>query len=325
MKIVIPFILIVAVAGCSPKPVGREGAMSVPPAPLPDFDAMWDYNDPAATETNFREVLPQAETSGNMSYHAQLLSQIARTQGLQMKFEEAHKTLDQVKSMLTEDLAVARIRYLLERGRVYNSSKDPDAAKPLFFEAWEAGLKAKEDDYALDAAHMMAIVEPPEQQLVWAEKAMELAEKTTDEHAKRWLGPLYNNTGWSYHDLGKYDKALELFEKSLDFRKERKDAGGTRIAKWTIARTYRSLGRIEEALEMQKTLAEEREAEGLEPSGYVFEELGECLLLLDRGGEGQAYFRQAHEILSQDQWLVANEAERLKRLKELGEGTAPPE
>jgi tetratricopeptide (TPR) repeat protein len=270
MKIMVLLILVLAVAGCSPKPVSREVAMSEPSAPLPDFDAMWDYDDPAGTEAKFREVIPQAEVSGDVSYHAQLLTQIARTQGLQRNFEGAHKTLDEVEGMLTEDLVAAKIRYLLERGRVYNSANEPEAAEPLFLEAWEVGRAAGEDDYALDAAHMMAIVESPEEQLVWAEKAMDLAEKTTDEHAKRWLGPLYNNTGWSYHDLGQYEKALDLFEKSLAFRQERQDANGTRIAKWTIARAYRSLGRLDEALEMQETLAEEREAEGLEPSGYVF-------------------------------------------------------
>ncbi len=325
MKSVILFILVVAIAGCSPKPAVRDVTVSVPPAPLPDFDAMWDYNDPAATEAGFRQVLPQAEASGDVSYHAQLLTQVARTQGLQMKFEAAHKTLDQAQAMLTEHLVVARIRYLLERGRVYNSAKDPEAAKPLFLEAWETGLNTGEDDYALDAAHMMAIIEPPEQQLVWAGKAMDLAEKTTDEHAKRWLGPLYNNTGWSYHDLGQYDKALELFEKSLAFREERKDAEGTRIARWTIARTYRSLGRVEEALEMQKMLEQEFETEGVQQDGYVYEEIGECLLLLDKTGEASGYFRKAYDLLSQDQWLVANEAERLERLKELGGGAAPPE
>jgi tetratricopeptide (TPR) repeat protein len=325
MKITILLILIIVVAGCSPRPVTREVAMSVPPAPLPDFDAMWDYNDPAATEARFREVLPHAEASGDVSYHAQLLTQIARTQGLQMKFEEAHETLDQVQAMLAEDLVVARMRYLLERGRVYNSSKDPDAAKPLFLEAWEVGLNAREDDYALDAAHMMAIVEPPELQLVWSERAMALAEKTTDERAKRWLGPLYNNTGWTYHDMGQYDKALELFEKSLAFRQERRDAEGTRIARWTVARTYRSVGRVEEALEMQKELEQEFETEGIQQDGYVYEEIGECLLLLGKTDEAPGYFRKAHELLSQDQWLVTNEADRLKRLKELGEGAAQPE
>ena len=320
MRHIMLLILVMAIAGCSPKPASREVAMSDQAARLPDFDSMWDYDDPAGTEGKFREVLPQAEASGDVSYHAQLLTQIARTQGLQRNFDGAHKTLDEVEAMLMEALVVAKIRYLLERGRVFNSSNDPEAARPLFLEAWETGQSAGEDDYALDAAHMMAIVEPPEEQLVWSEKAMDLAEKTTDQHAKRWLGPLYNNTGWTYHDLGQYDRALELFEKSLAFREERNDTNGMRIARWTIARAYRSVGRVEEALGMQRKLADEREAEGLEPSGYVFEEIGECLLLLGRPDEAPPYFKQAHEILSQDQWLVANELERLERLKRLGEG-----
>jgi hypothetical protein len=33
--------------------------------PLPDFDAWWDYDQPAATEQRFRELLPQADTSGS--------------------------------------------------------------------------------------------------------------------------------------------------------------------------------------------------------------------------------------------------------------------
>jgi tetratricopeptide (TPR) repeat protein len=325
MKSIVLLILIVAIAGCSPKPAYKEVSMSEEAVQLPDFDAMWDYNDPSGTEMKLREVLPQAEASGDLSYHAQLLTQIARTQGLQRKFEEAHKTLDVVEAMLTEDLVVARIRYLLERGRVFNSAKDREKARPLFLEAWEVGVAAGEDDYALDAAHMMAIVDPPEQQLVWAGKAMDLAEKTTDERAKRWLGPLYNNTGWTYHDMGQFDKALEMFEKSLAFRQERKDEEGIRIAKWTIARTYRSLGRVEEALEMQKALLLQREAEGLAPSGYVYEELAECLLLLGRADEARTYFKQAYDILSEDQWLVANEADRLQRLKQLGEGSVEGE
>ena len=46
-----------------------------------DFDAAWDYGDPAASEQRFRELLPRAEQDGDRSYHAQLLTQIARAQG----------------------------------------------------------------------------------------------------------------------------------------------------------------------------------------------------------------------------------------------------
>ena len=56
---------------------------------LPDFDALWDYEQPAKTEVAFRALLSQAEASGNPSYYIELLTQIARTQGLQRDFAAA--------------------------------------------------------------------------------------------------------------------------------------------------------------------------------------------------------------------------------------------
>ncbi|KPK73244.1 hypothetical protein AMJ87_02430 [candidate division WOR_3 bacterium SM23_60] len=287
--------------------------------PLPDFDALWDFQHPEQTETKFQELIPQAKESGNMSYYAQLLTQIGRTRGLQGKYQDAHAMLDSVEAMLTDELTVAKIRYLLERGRVYNSSGEPDKCKPFFLEAWELALTKNEDYYAVDAAHMLGIVEPPEKQLEWSLKALELAEKTTDERAQRWLGPLYNNIGWTYHDLKEYEKALELFKKGLAWRKEIDDARGIRIQTWNIARTYRSLGKVTEALEMQRAL--EKEIEGIEFDfeGYVFEEIAECMLLLKKNEEAKPYFKRAHEVLSKDQWLAKNEPERLERLKDLSE------
>lgn len=56
---------------------------------LPDFDSLWDYNHPAETERRFRELLPVATSSADRSYCAQLLTQIARTLGLQRRFDES--------------------------------------------------------------------------------------------------------------------------------------------------------------------------------------------------------------------------------------------
>lgn len=286
---------------------------------LPDFDTLWDYSNPQQTEVKFMELVPGAQESGNMSYYAQLLTQIARTRGLQGKYQEAHATLDSVEGMLTDELTAAKIRYLLERGRVYNSSGEPEKSKPLFLEAWELAVANKEDYYAVDAAHMLGIVEPPEKQLEWSLKALEVTEKTTDERTKRWLGPLYNNIGWTYHDMEEYEKALELFRKGLEWRKGINDERGIRIQTWNIARTYRSLGKTEEALKMQKAL--EKEIEGIEFDfeGYVIEEIAECLYLLEKQEEAKPYFKRAYDILSEDKWLVDNEPERLERLKALSQ------
>ena len=99
---------------------------------LPDFDSLWDYDHPEEPERKFRELLPAATASKNASYYAQLLSQIARTEGLQRKFDETHGPLDRVEKLLAESDNKTKIRYLLERERVFNSSGKPSESRPLF-------------------------------------------------------------------------------------------------------------------------------------------------------------------------------------------------
>ncbi len=288
---------------------------------LPDFDALWDYARPAATEAAFRALLPEAHTqaSRNPSYYLELLTQIARTQGLQRDFAAAHQTLDTVQALITADLCRARVRYLLERGRVFNSSGKPEEGRPLFEAAWEQARACHEDLYAIDAAHMVAIVAPPDVKLAWNRKGLEVVEQTTDARAQQWGGSLYNNIGWDYHAQGQYELALEAFGKALEWRRVQVDPREILIAKWCIARTLRSSGRLEEALHQQQALQEEWKPLG-GSDGFTEEELGECLLALGRTDEARPYFAQAYAKLSQDAWLMATEPARLERLKRLGEG-----
>ncbi|MEO8399694.1 MAG: tetratricopeptide repeat protein, partial [Ignavibacteriaceae bacterium] len=215
---------------------------------VPDFDKLWDYSNPAETEKKFKEILPGVKASQNKSAYLQLLTQIARTLGLQMKFEDSHKLLDEVESQLTDDLILPQIRCNLERGRAYNSSKQKDRGKESFLNAYEFALKNKEDAYAVDAAHMLGIIEPPDKSLKWNEQAMKIAENSDIEKANNWLGSLYNNTGWTYHDMGDYNKALSLFKKNIEWHTKKKSVEQLLIAKWCVARTMRSLNQIDEAL-----------------------------------------------------------------------------
>lgn len=287
---------------------------------LPVIDTLWDYDNPQATETVFRELLPVAEKSGDKSYYTELLTQLARTLSLQRKFDDAHKLLDDARQLIVGPvMPVAEIRYLLERGRTFNSSNEKAQAIALFKEAYEKALQSNEEFYAIDAAHMLGVAEKPQEQLYWNIEAMDLAEKSLDARAGKWLGPLYNNIGWTYHDANDYERALDLFEKSLAWRTAQEDKRGIFIAKWTVGRVYRSLNRIDEALAVQQALLAEIQREGLAPSGFVFEELAECLFIKNSHDEAKEYFRKAYEALSQDIWLKANAADRLQRLRELGE------
>jgi tetratricopeptide (TPR) repeat protein len=280
-----------------------------------EIDKFWDYDQPADSERRFRGLLPSV--AAGSSAHVALLTQVARAQGLQRNFEGAHATLDEAQSLLGEGMHRARARYLLERGRALNSGGQAEQARPRFREAWEIAAAAGEDFYAVDAAHMLGICETPEQQMAWNRTAMALAERTADARARGWLGPLYNNMGWTLHDQGDYTGALELFEKGEDFRAAQGQAKELLIARWCVARCLRSLGRVEEALARQQQLWAAHQAAGTQ-DGYVLEELGECLLALGRGDEARPYFGQAYGALAQDPWLRANEAARLERLRTLG-------
>jgi len=283
---------------------------------LPDFDALWDYSHPDQTEIKFRETLQQIPED-NPAF-LELLTQIARAQGLQHKFEEAHQTLDLVKGSLSKAVSRPNIRYLLERGRVFNSSGHPEGARPFFEQAWEQAKQISEDFYAVDALHMLAIAAPPDQSLTLNLQAIKFAESSRQERARNWLGSLYNNTGWSYHAMGDYASALEIFKKAEAWQRSKGRVNETRIATWCVAQALRSLNRVEEALSKQIALKNEFESAG-ESDGYVFEEIGECLLALNRAEEARPYFSKAYEILAQDTWLVEQEPDRLVRMKQLGE------
>jgi tetratricopeptide (TPR) repeat protein len=283
---------------------------------LADFDKLWDYSHPDVSERRFRELLPAAIDSLDISYLAQLLTQIARAEGLQRKFQNAHQTLDRVNNALPKADSRTLIRYLLERGRVYNSSGNVEDAKRLFLQAFDLAVKSKEDFYAVDAAHMVAIVESPENQVEWNLRALELAENSTHEKARNWKGSLYNNLGWTYFDKGDFQEALFMFEKALDFRTQQGDPVNVGVARWCVAKTLRMMGHTEEALDMQQQLFEEYQSAG-KRSGFVYEEIAECMLVLGRDMEAEGWFAAAYNELSKDP-TVASDRDRLVRLKTLG-------
>ncbi len=308
--------ILLILLSCSPDSLTEEKQEE---STMHDFDKLWNYNEPAETENKFRSILLGINSGENAGYELELRTQIARTLGLQQKFEDAHKLLDQIELDLQGEYPIARIRYFLERGRTLNSSGKKEESIPLFFEAWELGLKVKADFYAVDAAHMLGIAAKSDQQLIWNEKAMDLAEKSSDKRAQGWLGSLYNNIGWTYHDMKEYDQALTVFKKALAWRKAHQQVMETQIAKWCVARTHRSLGDVDKALSMQYDLEKEIKAAGQDADGYVAEEIAECLTLLGKPEEAAPYFMKAWTLLSPDIWLIQNEGERLERLKTLGE------
>lgn len=274
-----------------------------------EIHELWNFGDPAASEKIFRDRLVSA--SGDL--RLELLTQIARTYSLRGRFEDAHKLLDQIEPQLKDAGPAPRVRFLLERGRTFRSSGAADRARPLFVDAWQLALASGLDGLAVDAAHMVALVEPrTEDQLAWNQRALDLALTSPQPYARSWKGSLYNNIGWTLHDAGRFEEALANFQSAL---REREAQGtDTRVARWAVARCLRSLGRYHEALRMQRALESEFAA-AHETDGYVFEELAELLDAMGRPGEARPYFRRAADELGKDREFATHERARLDRLR----------
>lgn len=283
---------------------------------LPEIEALWNYDDPSASEKAFRSVVATATLPGGADYRAQILTQIARCLALQRKFDEGHVTLDEVERLLSDTTPEARLRYLLERGRIWNDTGRVNDAATAFEQAFHAAMAEERHAFAVDAAHMLGVMQPYDAANRWNQQAIAIAEATAEPRAQRWLGTLYINLGWNYQRMERYADAERAFASAVPALERIGNRGRVRSARLCLARNRRLLGEPGGALLLQQQLLAEIQVAG-EPEGYALEEIAECLLVLGRIDEAKSYFASAYGSLSTYPWFPPNESERLQRLKAL--------
>ena len=174
---------------------------------------LWDFDDLDSTERRLSDLL-EAEESG--AGRAEVLTQLARVEGLREDFDASERLLQQAEALAgSSDLAGVRID--LERGRKLRSSGDPAAALPLFESAFARAAEDGQDFLAGDALHMCAIsVDSIDAMEQWTQRGLDFGEQRPE--AAYWAGPLLNNLGWAYYGAGDHRRALELFERALEVR-----------------------------------------------------------------------------------------------------------
>ena len=281
------------------------------------LDALWTFDRPDESEARFHTEW--ARYAPDSREAAEAATQVARAQGLQRRFTDADQTLNAVQPKLAQLPVRVRVRYLLERGRRDNSSGNPAKALTWFEQALDASANDTlpgADYYRVDALHMLAIAAPLAQQRTWNEKALAAAQAAPDSRTRGWRGSLLNNLGWTMHARGDHAAALSYWQEALAAREAAHDPARTRVARWTVARGLRALGRLEEAEAIQRRLVDEFQAAGA-PDGYVFEELAEIAVARGNPAAAQPWAAKALAVLSRDADFRANEADRLARLDAL--------
>ncbi len=249
-----------------------------------------------------------------------LFTQVARALGLQGRYEEAVAILDDLENADELELSA---REKLERGRVLNSSGSPADARPLFEAAFDAASEAGFEHLAIDALHMVTIVAGPEEQRSLHQQALSLASAASDPRARDWRASVLNNLGWSYFDLGEHEKALVVFEEAVGERQRMGKAREIGVARWSVGRTLRALGRTDQALAKLLDLVQWMAAAELTDS-FVEEEIGECMIALGRPDEASGHFEAAASLLAAGGPGESPDPDSLARLRELQKDYAAP-
>ena len=205
-----------------------------------DVDALWNFNDPAASEARFRAALADARGDEALV----LRTQSARTLGLRGRFDEAQRELDAIESALARAGAEPRVRSAMERGRTLRSSGKPAEAKPLFERAFAAADAAGLERLAADALHMVALVEPVlDDRIAWNRKTIAYAERAKDPRARGWRAAALNNIGSDLREAGRLPDSLTAFRDALTAYEQIGRADNVRIARWQVANVLRQIGR----------------------------------------------------------------------------------
>ncbi|HJR94418.1 MAG TPA: tetratricopeptide repeat protein [Gaiellaceae bacterium] len=273
---------------------------------------LWDFDDLDATETRLRQ---QLEHENSDAARAEVVTQLARVQGLRGSFEDGDALLDDARALGDGSPAV-EARIDLERGRLRRSSGEPEAARPLFESAYATALETDQPFLAADAAHMVALVAGDRDGFVeWTKRGIELAEQR--DSASYWRGPLLNNLGWEHYEAGDFEEALAAFERALLAREEEgSDAQAVEIARYAIGKTLRALGRTDEAIPLLERAVAWAEVAG-SPDGWFHEELAEEYAAVGRNADARAQAALAIPLLERDDLSFSQDAERRGRLAAL--------
>jgi tetratricopeptide (TPR) repeat protein len=282
---------------------------------VPDWlRSLWDFEDLESTRARLRDQLEREDEDPR---RAQVLTQLARVEGLDGRFEDGDRLLVEAEVKAGGDLG-SLTRIALERGRLRNSSDSVEAARPLFAEAFELAIEAKDPWLAADAAHMAAIAAADDaEREAWTERGVRVATSSSNPADAYWVGPLLNNLGWAMYEAGRHAEALEVFESALEARE--RDPGRPleiEMARYAVGRALRALGRPADAVDLLQRATSWADANGA-PDGWFHEELAEGYAELGRSEEAAEHAATALELLAEQDPSLEADQERLARLRAL--------
>jgi len=318
----------ILVAGLSVSARGHEDPMAhLTPAErllVQGDDAFQSRNYAQAGEI-YKLAVQQAEEEEHQHVLVEALAQVARSYLITDRKEEGRSWLERAEKAAAPSVPLGWSRYLGVRGRFEWQDEELEKATATFTEMYNYCLEKELHSRAVDAAHMVAITAPPEEQIVWASKGIWAAEKGNIEE---WLGPLWNNLGWTYDDLGRYQESLDALLKAREYHWKLGGELNKLIADWSVGHAYRMIGEYQTAAQWMRPVlawserlyAIEQSPDAAEWIGHSCRELGELALQREDLPGALESLRRAREKLQEagmPEWDADGFAELSRQIEEI--------
>jgi len=276
----------------------------VAPQLLEQADGIFQQGDNEQAREIYKITAEAAQKEMLVGIRVEALAQVARCYLKMDQKDEGRHWLMMARDIVTDRMPQAWSRYLGVRGRFEWSDEQLETATITFREMYEYCLQHDLHERAVDAAHMMAITAPPEEQILWGRKGIEAAEQGGIEG---WLGPLWNNLGWTYDDLGRYQESLDALLKAREYHWKLGGEMNKLIADWSVGHAYRMTGQQQEAAGWirpvlawsERLYAVDQSPEAAEWIGHSCRELGELALQQEELPQALEYLRRAQAHLQE--------------------------
>jgi tetratricopeptide (TPR) repeat protein len=205
---------------------------------LNQADSVFGLREYVNSRRFYQKALDAAKKAGDNSSMTEAMAMITRTYLIEKNMEIAVNWMHATEQIALEQEHLGWSRFQAVKGRfLWRENKLQEATK-LFERLYEYCSKNKLHERAIDAAHMVAITGDYQEQINWGHKGIKEAE---EGNVTGWLGPLWNNLGATFEDMGQYDSSLMAYRKARDYHYEHGTEANKMIADWAVGHAYLNL------------------------------------------------------------------------------------
>ena len=259
---------------------------------LAEADALFQEREYGKAEELYTRTAETARIEFNRPVETEALAQLARLSLIAGDIEKGRAILSEAAARVSDSDPMGWSRYLGVKGRFEWKDNDLAKARETFDQMYVYCNTNALWGRSVDAANMIAIVsDSTEEQIEWSKRGIETAESGGEE---QWLGPLWNNLGVTYYDIGQYDSALEAFQNARRYHWEYSSETAKLFADYHVGMAYRALGQFDKAAQWLRPVLAWAERLGDHSAiGQACEDLGEVAIATGDRATGLALLKRA--------------------------------